>query len=321
MATRPVLELDAPGIAAGWRSLVVEEVVRALGEVTVLLLGSRALGTAEPSSDVDVAVVDTLGRCASYVGRLPALQSRLTRRLGVVVSVNPIPASRLTGATNSLYRYKVRREAIVLHAANGFELEAPGSVGVSRFSSASYVLSAILAVLEAVPSDAGASDPTAAPLTHAIRKAVLHVAQLRLLDRRRYASTLDRALVDLGDDGLTSLAGSSDAPDALGRVRALLLAEAAARPLEMPRWKAPIRNAQFALIAKRRGRPSWRRAVSLRSAECTIAQHLVGLLEALPSGPVLPPGGCVSMSASWCARRDAVAVAWHDAHPLAGLLA
>lgn len=321
MVTQLLLELDATGVPAGWRSVIVAEVVDALGEVTVLLLGSRALGTAAPSSDVDVAVVDTLGRCASCVGRLPALQARLTRLLGVPVSVNPIPASRLTGATNSLYRYKVRHEAVVLHSANGFTLAAPGSVGVSRFSSASYVLSAILAVLEAVPSDPAASAASGPALTHAVRKAVLHVAQLRLLDRRRYASTLDRALTDLGDGALTSLADAADAPDALGRVRALLLHEAAARPLEMPRWKAPLRNAQFALIAQRRGRPSWRRAMSLRSVECSVATQLVALLAELPSDPDHLAGAGVTMSASWCARRDAVATAWHDAHPLAGLLA
>ena len=153
------------------------------------------------------------------------------------------------------------------------------------------MLSAILAVLEAVPSDPAASAASGPALTHAVRKAVLHVAQLRLLDRRRYASTLDRALTDLGDGALTSLADAADAPDALGRVRALLLHEAAARPLEMPRWKAPLRNAQFALIAQRRGRPSWRRAMSLRSVECSVATQLVALLAELPLRP-RPPRGC-----------------------------
>lgn len=312
-AIHHLLSCDATGLAPGWDRVVAEELGAELGDVTVLVLGSRALGTADAASDCDLAIVDSLWRVAWLIPRLPSIARRLTAELGVPVSLNPIPRRHLARG-HSLYLQKVRAEAVVVRAAPGFALEPQGRLHASKFAGASYVLSAIVAVLEAIrPLAPGReADPE---LAHAIRKAVRYVAQLRLLDRGEYATTLEAALLDLGDTDLTAIAEDAVGPDALDRIRMILLAETRRRPLTMTWWRIPARNAQFAVIAAMRGRPRWRAAVSPRSAEVDLAHALVELLRAID---VAAP--FCALSEAWYGRRDAVVTSWHDAHPLAGLL-
>ena len=73
------------GLAADWRERVVAEVTRAVGPAPVLLAGSRALGTAEVRSDLDLSVVVALWRVpgalrATGAGRAEA--ARRARRRG-----------------------------------------------------------------------------------------------------------------------------------------------------------------------------------------------------------------------------------------------
>jgi predicted nucleotidyltransferase len=307
--------LTADGVA------VTEMVARAAPRgAVVLLLGSRALGNAEVTSDVDLAVVVPTWRLPATVRRIGPVRDELERRLGVPVSVNPIPRFRLTRAPGSLYLLKVRREAIILSAPLRFALRPVERPTVSPFAAASYVLSAALAVVEAVDPARCALDGDAM-LAHAIRKAVLEVAQLRLLDRARYASTLDEALEELDDDELRALARSAEAPSAIGRVRDLLLCEARRRPLRVRWWKMPVRNVQYALLAALRGRSRWRTALSLEAVEVRLARTLVRLLASVPT---IPQGdgatGAEERWSDWLEARAWVSTEWRDAHPLTGLL-
>lgn len=305
---------SAAGLPAHWTSIIADAVTAELGEVTVLLLGSRAVGTAVSGSDCDLAVVASLWRVAPLVRKLSPLSCRLELLLGVKVSLNPIPAFRLAHARSSLYILKVRSEAVVLTSRRDFSLDPPGPIVPSAFAAASYLLCAILAVVEAIDGATLGSETTTPVLAHAIRKAVLHVAQLRLLDRGEYASTLPDALRLLGDEQLAALAESADQSVALERARELLLREAHLRPLTVPRWKAPVRNAQYALIASLRGRSRWRAMLCVDAAEMSLAQSLIWLLETTTSTRAVS-------TAAWQDLRDIVATEWRDAHPLAGVLA
>jgi predicted nucleotidyltransferase len=316
----------SPGLPTHWCELVTASVAAAVGDVPILLLGSRAVGSASPLSDCDLAVVGPLWRVGALARRLPAVARDLERRLGVPVSLNPIPTIRLRRSRHSLYVWKVRSEAVVLAAPRGFSLDRRGSPTVSAFAAASYVFCAVLGVLEAFqPSDRrrGSSTPE---LGHAIRRAVLHLAQLRLLDLGGYASTLDAALRDAGDDLLAALARDSERTEALGRLCVLLKDEARRRPLVVPRWKVPARNAQYVVVAALHGRSRWRAALTLQPVEGVLASSMVQLLDALddPGAPdaaavTLPRGIAATAPATWRDARDLIATEWRDAHPLAGL--
>ena len=282
-----VLDPAACGLPAGWRGVVTRAVADAVGDVPVLLCGSRAVGTEVPGSDCDLTVVVPMWRAPAAARRLRAAGTRIEERLGVPVSVNPLPRSELTRARPGLFAAKLLAESVIVAAPPGFTLDRRLPEGVSAFAAGSYALCAALAVLEAIdPAYAGgaALEPR---LPHAIRKAVLHVAQLRLLDRGDYASSLERALELLADPELADAAEPADRQVALERARRLLGGELRARPLVVAAWKVPVRNAQYAAIAQVRGRSRWGALASLESADVRLGRVIGALLGATGSDEVV----------------------------------
>ena len=315
-------EASSAGTAA-WNRTVVAACAPEVGDAPLLLLGSRAVGSAGPRSDCDLAVVVPSWRVPAIVGRLPRARRRAEAVTGVPVSLNPIPRGRLDRPGQSLYLLKVHREALVLSSRDGVALRRDAPVDVSAFAKASYALSAVQAVLVA----ARPGSPDDGTLADGIRKAVLLLAQLRLLDRGLYEPRLEDAVRLAAEPTLATLASKADDPGALSMVCQLLADEVERRPLEQAAWRVPARNAQYAGIAALRGRRRWRVAVARRSVEASLASALVALLGALGHGVDAVPGEARrwadvagATSPSWSQARDAVVREWRDAHPLAGAL-
>src|SRR4029077_5299314 len=131
----------------------------AVGRRPILLVGSRAIGTAARGSDYDVLVVLPFSRIPGAVRRLCRVAETLSSEFQERVSVNPIPES-VVSRGRSLYAWKVRREGRILSAPDGFSLgwdEAP--IRLTPEKEFSYLASAAMYLLEAVPAPFDDCDP------------------------------------------------------------------------------------------------------------------------------------------------------------------
>ena len=332
---------------------IVSEVTRRVGSVPVLLAGSRAIGTAHADSDYDVVVVLPLRRVPRAAPRLTEAAKVLSASLAVPVSVNPIPAFRLRRPGGNLFAGKLLAEAVVLAAPPGWSLGRQPLTGVTTFAACSALLSAVRGLLEVFDTSVMTGGPAPAQARGALRKAALHIAQVRLLRSGLYASNLDEALTRLrcappgrGSDApgseltvaLISGLMAASAVEGFVRMRQCLLgqlAEIDAVPFRLSAVKALVRNAQYAALASLRGRNRWRVALRRAPVEGTLAATQVALLRALDPGAAdglnagqfrlalrtLPvPAGEAELR-SWEGVRDWALAEWCDAHPLVGLLA
>lgn len=278
--------------------VIVSTVRASVGDVPVLLCGSRAAGTSTAESDYDLLVAMPRRRIPFALRRLSLLSGALSEELAAPVSVNPLPLGTL-GRRSNLFVWKLRREARVLAPENGFVLPAAGAPPLDDNARFSYLMSALLQLLAV----AGVTDEER---EHAIKKALLHAAQLRLWARGSYPSTLEQAVTELQDDELSRLASQADSPEAWREARSLVLAELAAlrRPRDLAR--AARMNLRYSVLAALRGRFRLLALTTLRPIDQRLADRAVELALAADEGP----------SAAWRAHRDRVLEEWPDAHPL-----
>jgi O-antigen/teichoic acid export membrane protein len=337
-----------------WHEQIVAEVTRHVGRVPVLLAGSRALGTAHAASDYDVSVVLPLLRIPRAAPRLARASGNLSTQLGVPVTVNAVPEFRMRRPGGSLFVGKLRAEGVVLAAPRGWSLSRQPLTGVTAFAACSMLLSAVRSLLEAFDPGTmtGPQRRSGGRSGGALRKAALLVAQVRLLRSGCYASDLAGALALLRglpptDDGIpgpelaTALTASLTAPTevegfmCLRRCILQQLAPVGDRPFHVPAAKSLVRNAQYAALARLRGRKRWRVALRRELVESALARTQLALLCALDPGAAggvdvyqlgqaeracpLPPRPAERRS--WEDLRALVLAEWLDAHPLVGLLA
>ena len=265
----------------------------ALGKRPVILLGSRAVGTAETGSDYDLLVVLPLVRVPFVLRRLRRVATQLGAELGVPVSVNPLPASTLR-RRGSLFTWKVCAEGRVLWAPTGFELAEPGSAPLDDRARFSYAASAALYLLEAALAS---GDERARRLD----KCLLHLAQIRLLETGRYESSLERALGALDDRRFAEVSG-------LAAIRALVMEELEPLLDRVAGRNALRINARYAILAAARRRAGRARALTGEAADVTLMRTAIALLGSIDDGHAV--GDATERSI----RR--VLAEWPDAHPL-----
>ena len=331
---------------------IVTEVTRRVGSVPVLLAGSRAIGTARVDSDYDISVVLPLLRIPRAASRLADASQQLSEALGVHVSVNPVPRFRMRWPGGSLFVRKLQAEAVVLASPPGWSLRRQPLTSVTDFAASSALLSAVQSLLQAFDTSAmnGRSAPVRAG--DALRKAALHVAQVKLLRSGCYASDLGRALARLRDSPASAngdahgaelsaalVAGVTAADPVEGFIclrQCVLtqLAEIGDAPLSLPLAKSLVRNVQYAALAQLRGRKRWRIALRRSPVEAALAATQLALLRALDpyaaegldtalfrlAGEVCPVPLRPGSQQSWEDVRDLALTEWPDAHPLVGVL-
>ena len=343
---------ESIGDPNNWCRRIAAELTHSVGDVPVLLAGSRAIGTAGSDSDFDVAVVLPLRRIPRAVPRLAAASGRLSAELGVHVSVNPVPTFRMRRPRGSLFVRKLRAEGVVLAAPRGWSLHPEPVTDVTEFAASSVLLSAVGNLLEAFDTFAMRREVIPVRGRHALRKAALHVAQVRLLGTSRYASDLDTALAMLrntpsnggcrtsGEKLSATLTAAIMAPDVIEGfliLRNCVLAELAKisdAPFSLSMARSLVRNAQYVLVARLRGRSRWRSIFTRTAVEATLAASLVALLQALnPQSAngldipwlhravdTLPLTPDIGGLPHWEDARDLALTEWSDAHPLVGLM-
>jgi predicted nucleotidyltransferase len=292
--------------------LVVEEVQRAVGRRPVLLLGSRAVGTANPASDYDIVVPLPLLFVPLRLGRLKVAAERLQLSLGAPVSVNPIPTSRLQNG-RSLFVWKLRREARVLSAPRDFVLREPSAPPVNDETVFSYLASALLYLLACAPCPGGLVEPL--ELQRGVRKALLHLSQLRLMREGSYRSTLEEALVEPCNADLAAISPRAGTTRAFEAARDALLLELTPVAARLSRRNGLRMKARYVLLAALHGRA--RLGASFVPGRIDV--RLVRLAADLVRSTCVSAdeAGSSHQQRAWSEARRTVLREWPDAHPLA----
>jgi predicted nucleotidyltransferase len=312
-------------------SLIVRAAREAVDADGVILCGSRAIGDAVQSSDWDVCVVLPTRRIPRALGPLREAGSALEDALAAPVSLNPLPRFRLRRPGRSYLVWKIGAEGRVLDDRRLPVLRPtpPSDVAHARVSYATSGLRYLISRL--VPSDLAGSELSDA-VARDVRKALLHAAQLRLLVRGGYASSLETCLTLLpADEGreLADLAGRSASPASWLGARDLLVPLATRRRPGFAR--AFVDDAQFLALTRLAGkRASAREVVRSGSVAYRASMAVVDLANAVDDRGWVDAERLASALAwtspfvsgkqpSWPGLRDALEDAWGRIEPLVGL--
>lgn len=318
-----------------WRSdadlstAIVTAIARRTNTRAVILCGSRATGGAQPDSDYDVLAVMPLLAVPLRLAHLDAAARELESELGVPVSINPLPSFRLRRPGRTLLVWKALTEGVVL-AGDAFTggTEVPL---LTAQAARSYALSGLRYLLAHVDPDMPPSGWGSARVAADVRKAVLHAAQLQLLTRGRYASTIADAARQLDATEaleLERLAARADDLSTWRRV-AELLQPWVGRHEEQPRSRLPdLQYLALSAISRRRPHPAVLiadRSVRVRLATAVeLLVRSVGADGGVDGGHVeaanaILPRHLRSSDPSFTSVRDAVEREWALADPLVGL--
>jgi len=270
-------------------------------------------------------VVLPLARIPRAVGRLAGARTELERTLCAPVSLNPLPAFQLRRSATNLFVWKLHTEGTILFAPDDFPIERPAPFQLTATSTYSYLMTAAFVLLDA----AGASEP-ADVVTRGVRKALLHIVQLRLLRQGEYATTLAQAMERSQDPGIAALLSESTDPRAWFSIRSLLLSEISAVHPDPGFLRAIVRNTQYASLSRLRGENRVAAVARTSSFEYELGDAAVRLLQlvdddgtvnaaALDNATGQLPAWLHAPHRDWRALRDALRREWASAHALAGL--
>lgn len=309
---------------------VVETIHAAVGRAPVFLAGSRATGSWDGASDYDLVVVLPLARIPRALGRLAAARDQLEHTLGAPVSLNPLPAFQLRRGATNLFVWKLHTEGTVLFAPDGFPVERPAPFQLTATSAYSYLMTAAFVLLDAAGAPVPAESWSGDVVTRGIRKALLHIVQLRLLRRGEYATTLEQALERSHDPGIAGLLSESTNPRSWFTIRGLLVSELAAVRPAAGVSRAVVRNAQYASLSRLRGNNRVAAVVRTTPFEYELGDATVRLLQAVGDDGTVSaealedvagqlPGWLHAPRDDWRALRDVLHEEWSSAHALASL--
>jgi predicted nucleotidyltransferase len=327
-----VITADAP---ARWRSdddpsiAIVAAIARRTNTHAVILCGSRATGEARPDSDYDVLAVMPLLAIPLRLAHLDAAARELESVLGLPVSINPLPSFRLRHPGRTLLVWKALTEGAVLAGdASRGRTDIPF---LTAQAARSYALSGSRYLLAHVDPDALPSGWGTERVAADVRKALLHAAQLQLLARGRYASSIADAArqLDAGEAlELERLAAHANAMSTWRRA-AELLRPWVGRHDEQPRSRmADLQYLTLEAISRRRPHPFV--LVADRSVRVRLADAVQLLVRSVRSDGSVDRGYIAAADAtlplhmragdaSFASIRDAVEREWPLADPLVGL--
>ena len=309
---------------------IVTEIAERTSTRAVILCGSRATGDARPDSDYDVLAVMPLLAIPLRLGHLDAAARELESMLGVPVSINPLPSFRLRHPGRTLLVWKALTEGVVLagETTPGGRAEIPS---LTAQAARSYALSGLRYLLAHVDPSAPRFGWGTRAVAADVRKALLHAAQLQLLERGRYASSLADAArhLDAGEAlELEQLVARADTVETWRRAADRLRSWVGSHE-EQPRSRlADLQYLVLSVMSRRRPHPVVlvaRRPLRVRLAGAV--EHLVLSVRAdgsIDRGEIaaaeatLPPY-MRPREASFASIRDAVEREWPLADPLVGL--
>lgn len=311
------------------REIINEVIAKHVGRHPTILCGSRAAGGSDDGSDYDLFVVLPLASIPVRLSRLQAAAAELEPKLGADVTLNPLPAFRLRKPHKRLLVWKALREGRVI-SSEALRVPRLRPFPLTRAARTSYALSGLrYLTADLDPSDLE-MEVLPPPVTRGVRKALLHLMQLILLEKGEYARTLADAAEAIPADAaetLRPMLRSPDSPSSWFQVRDLLVPQVVVPQVSL--MSAGLQNVQQMTLAAADGRgihPAvmlWRQGVgtSLQRAERELA------VAVRPQGPdaervlaafrELPPH-IKPRRLDWVDVREAVEAAWPSANPLMG---
>jgi predicted nucleotidyltransferase len=317
-------------VADDARTAIVTALARRVRARAVILCGSRATGAARPDSDYDVLVVLPVYAIPWRLGALDAAAHELEAVLGAPVSINPVPSFRLRRPGRTLLVWKARAEGVVLAGdvpARPRTTPPPLTAQAAR----SYALSGLRYLIANVEPADGVVDRGTPRLAADVRKALLHAAQLRLLERGRYARSIAEAGSELDPDDaleLERLVAEADTLASWRRAAEQLLPWVGDHETQ-PRWRlGDLQYLVLSVLARRRPYPGV--LLASRSVRVQLASAVemlvraVGVDGAVQRAGVVAASACLPRSvrtgdATFTAVRDALEREWPLADPLVGL--
>jgi hypothetical protein len=322
-------DLRSAGIGDDVSAAILDAIAGRTRTSAVIVCGSRATGHARADSDYDVLAVMPLLAIPFRLGRLAAAAADLEPVLGAPVSVNPMPRFRLRRPGRSLLVWKACMEGSVL--SGDLSGARPEVLPLTTQAARSYALSGLRYLVSHVDPDADRRAWRSAQTTADVRKALLHVAQLSLLARGRYASSLADAVAQLDADlarEVEQLTSGADTLSAWHRT-AELLRVWVGRAEEQPRSR--LGDLQYlALSALSRRRLPLGVLVARRSVRARLATALELLVRSVRADGTVAHADVAAAEAvlprhlrtgdpSFATVRDAVEREWPLADPLVGL--
>jgi hypothetical protein len=250
--------------------------------------------------------------------------------LGAPVSLNPLPRHQARRSASNLFVWKLHREGTLLTAPRGFWLDCPAQFRVTPTSAYSYLMTAVFVLLDASGAPAPIASWPPDVVSRGVRKALLHVVQLRLLRDGHYESTMDKALAALNDQELAHLASNSQEPRSWFTARTLLLGDLRGLRPSPGVGRALVRNAQYAALSRVRGHARWPAIARLGPFERDLGRAAQLLLRAVDADGGVRPEALADASdhlpswvrlprGDWRRLREALRQEWASAHPLMGL--
>jgi predicted nucleotidyltransferase len=309
---------------------IVATIHRAVGPVPVMLAGSRAIGTADSTSDYDLVAVMPLARIPRALGRLREARSELEHVLDAPVSLNPLPTFQVHRSATNLFVWKLWTEGRLLSVPDGFAVERPPMFRITAGSAYSYLMTAVFLLLEGSDSPNPIESWDHPSVARSVDKALLHLVQLRLLRRGRYAATLDQAIDISHDPAIAGLVSEAKDPRSWFTIRSLLLSELTSLRPERTLASTILRNVQYASLSQMRGNRRWPAVIRGRSSEHELGEAAIALLQAVESGGGIDvtalaqaadslPGWLHAPREDWRGLRALLRAEWASAHALAGL--
>ncbi len=323
------VSLATASVEPDWDAIVAT-IHRAVGPVPVMLAGSRAIGSADSTSDYDLVTVLPLARIPRALGRLRQAKTELEQTLNAPVSLNPMPAFQVHRSATNLFVWKLWTEGRLLSVPDGFAVERPPMFRITAGSAYSYLMTAVFLLLDGADPPAPMDSWDHTTVARSVDKALLHLVQLRLLRRGRYAATLDQAIDISHDPAIACLVSEAKGPRSWLTTRSLLLSELTGL---QPRRTLPstvFRNFQYASLSQLRGNQRWPAVMRGRSSEHQLGAAAIALLqtvdgdggidlEALATASGLLPAWMHPPRDDWRGLRNVLRTEWTSAHALAGL--
>lgn len=309
---------------------IVATIHRAVGPVPVMLAGSRAIGTADSTSDYDLVAVMPLVRIPRALGSLREARTELEQALNAPVSLNPLPTFQVHRSATNLFVWKLWTEGRLLSVPDGFAVERPPIFRITAGSAYSYLMTAVFLLLEGADSPNSVESWDHPSVERSVGKASLHLVQLRLLRRGRYAATLDQAIDISHDPAIACLVSEAKDPRSWFTTRSLLISELTGLRPQRTLPSTIFRNLQYASLSQLRGNQRWPAVIRGRSSEHELGEAAIALLQAvdcdggvdvkaLAQAADSLPSWLHAPRRDWRGLRTLLRTEWASAHALAGL--
>jgi predicted nucleotidyltransferase len=183
---------------------ICEEVIKNVPVESIILCGSRATGQGiSENSDYDMPVVMKTYLIPFHLSRLKKVERSLNQKLGMNISLNPLPTLRIKRAKGNLFLYKVKREGITLYGRDFIKELDPGEIkDIPADRYFSFLFSAARDLIQNFDPRFLTEKPDQEEqrkILYDAAKAIIYCAELRLLLKGYYETNSEKIILRLSN--------------------------------------------------------------------------------------------------------------------------